>query len=124
MAIDEPPFDKLFQQEKPFTKFISTPVMSNLVLENIEFTIDEARFQIRDTVISDWAGTKIFDITQKYFEVLPYTPLDVIGINFNVTITFSAPEENANFQQLFLSKNSEITKIISKDKLCINIVKH
>jgi len=48
---DQPPFKELFAKNKPFTKFVSTPVFANLVLENIEFTVDEQRFMIRDRTI-------------------------------------------------------------------------
>ena len=122
VLMDDPPFDKLLQQEKPFTRFISTPVMSNLVMENIEFVVDEGRFQIRDTAVSEWSETKILDIAQKYFHVLPYTPLQIIGLNFNSTIMFSTPEEAANFQLLFLSKNNKIMQIICEDNITAGLV--
>ena len=117
VSVDEPPFDKLFKQEKPFTKFVSTPVVSNLVLGNIEFVIDSGRFQIRDNVVSEWTETRIFNIAKKYFEVLSYTPLKTVGFNFNVTITFESPEQGESFQELFLPKESKIVAIISKKKI-------
>lgn len=119
---DEPPFDKLFQQEKPFTRFISTPVVSNLVLGNIEITVDEARFQIRDIAVSNWTETKIFDIAKKYFKVLPHTPLNAVGINLSSTITFTTNKETADFQQFLLPKNSGILKVISADNISANLV--
>ena len=122
VPIDKPPFDILFQQDKPFTRFISTPVLSNLVLENIEFIIEQGRFQIRDVAVSEWAKTKVMDITKRYFNVLRYTPLKVIGINFNATISFSGLEEVVNFQKLFLSENAKVTSIISKDNITAGLV--
>jgi len=122
IPIDEPPFDELLKQEKPFTKFVSTPVLANLVLENIEFIIDESRFQIQDIAISKWTGTKILNIAEKYFDTLPYTPLKIVGINFNVAITFDNPKENLNFQELVLSEGSKIKGIISKDNITADLV--
>ena len=122
VPVDESPFDKLFQREKPLTKFLSTPVVSNLVLENIDFLVDEQRFQIRDTVISEWTETKIFEIATKYFAVLRYTPMKVVGFNFNATIAFESPKETTNFQELFLDKNSGILSLISKDNIDASLV--
>lgn len=119
---DKPPFDKLFQQEEPFTRFVSTPVLSELLLENIQFIIEGGRFKIRDVDISEWAETKVLDIARKYFEVLHYTPLTVVGVNLNATITFGTPEESVNFQQLFLSENSKVLEIISKDNVDADLV--
>ena len=122
LPVDEPPFDKLFQQEKPFTNFVSTPILSELVLENIQFIVEVSRFQIRDSAVSEWTETKVLDIARKYFEVLPYTPLTVVGINLNVMITFVTPEESVNFQQMFLPENSKVLEIISKNNIAADLV--
>jgi len=119
---DEPPFDKLFQQEKPFTSFISTPIVSDLVLENIQFIVEVGRFQIRDMAISEWTETRVLDIAIKYFEVLPYTPLKIVGVNLNATITFGTPQETQNFQHIFLPENSKVVGIISKDNIVADLV--
>lgn len=117
VPLDQHPFDTLFQQKKPFSKFVSTPVLSNLVLDTIEFIIDEQRFQIRDRSVTEWSDTKILSIAQRYFEVLKYTPLKVVGINLNSKITFSTPREEETFQSLFLPQNSKIVQILSKDNI-------
>ena len=119
---DEPPFNELFQQEKPFTKFISTPVFSNLVLGPIEFIVDEQRFQIRDTSINNWTDTKILYIAQNYYDTLRYTPLKMVGINFNSEITFATSKESMSFQQLFLPESSQVLGIISNSDISANIV--
>lgn len=117
VPIDQPPFDTLFQQKKPFSKFISTPVLSNLVLDTIEFIIDEQRFQIRDKSVTDWVDTKILYIAQRYFEILKYTPLKVVGINMNSKITFSTSKEEERFQRLFLMQESKIVQVLSKNNI-------
>jgi len=120
IPIDEAPFDQLFRQEKPVKKYISLPGLANLVLGNIELVIDEGRFQVRETAISEWIDTKIIDIAKRYFEVLSYTPLKMIGLNFNSTIVFDTPEEAENCQQLCLPKDSKLAKIISRDNINIS----
>jgi len=122
VPIDQPPFNTLFQQKKPFSKFISTPVLSNLVLDTIEFIIDEQRFQIRDKSVADWIDTKILHIAQKYFEILKYTPLKVVGINMNSKITFSTSKEEETFQSLFLMQESKIVQVLSKSNILASTV--
>lgn len=94
-------------------KFISVPGLANLLVANIEFLVDEQRFQIRDTKVSEWAETKILSIADKYFQVLPYTPLKLVGVNFNSTITFATSEEARDFQELFFSRNNQLAQIIT-----------
>ena len=120
IPIDEAPFDQLFRQEKPVKKYISLPGLANLVLGNIELVIDESRFQVRETAISEWVDTKIINIAKKYFEVLPYTPLKMVGLNFNSTIVFNTTEDAESCQQLCLPKDSQLAKIISRDNLNIS----
>jgi len=117
ISIDEPPFSELFRQKEPEIKFVSVPGLTNLALGNIEFLIDLGRFQVRDTAVSEWAETKVVDIARKYFEVLRYTPLKMVGFNFNSTVVFGDSVEAASFQRSFLPEDSPIQKIISKDIL-------
>jgi hypothetical protein len=122
ISTDEPPFDKLFQQEKAVKKFLSVPGFTNLVLGNIEFIVDETRFQIREDGISGWTETKIIDIAKKYFEVLRYTPLNLVGINLNSIITFDTSEEAHNCQKLCLPEDSQLARIISNDNIIASSV--
>jgi len=122
IPVKEPPFDELLKQEKPMKKFVSIPGLANLALGNIEFVIDEGRFQIRETAISEWVETKIIDIAKKYFEVLPYTPLKLVGINLNSTIAFDTLEETVNCQQLCLPKGSQLERIISRNNITASLV--
>jgi len=122
IPVNQPPFDELLKQEKPVKKFVSVPGFANLVLDNIEFIVDESRFQIREKGISEWSDTKILEIAKKYFEVLRYTPLKLVGLNLNSIITFGSSKEATSFQELFLSENSRIVGIIGKDKIAASIV--
>jgi hypothetical protein len=114
---NDPPFDKLLKPGAAPDKFISVPGLANLIVENIEFLVDGQRFQIRDTKISEWNESKILYIAKKYFQVLPYTPLKLVGVNFNSTITFATSEESENFQELFFPRNSRVARIISKQSI-------
>lgn len=122
IPVKEPPFDELLKQEKPVKKFVSVPGFANLVLENIEFIVDERRFQIREKDLSEWTDTRILEIAKKYFEVLRYTPLKLVGVNLNSTITFKTTEEAGKFQELFLSKDGRLAQIISMDNVTASIV--
>lgn len=117
IAVDEPPFDDILKQEKPTTKFVSVPGFTNLVLGNIAFIVDEQRFQIRDGAIREWTETKILDIAKKYYEVLQYTPLKLVGMNLNSTISFGTPEEAMNCQELCLPQDSPLARLISRDSI-------
>jgi hypothetical protein len=115
ISINDPPFDKLLKQGAAPDTFISVPgLVANLVVANIEIFVDQQRLQIRDTKVSEWSETKILDIASKYFQVLPYTPLKLVGVNFNSTIMFDTSKEAQDFQELFFPRNSPLAQIISK----------
>lgn len=122
MSKDEPFFVELCKAGKKFTKFLSTPPFTNLVLGPIDFIIDEQRFQIRDNSGTNWKNTITFDIAQKYFNVLHHTPLKMVGINLNYKINFENPKEANIFQQLFLSNNSKVIGIIGKSNIEASVV--
>lgn len=113
IPLDEPPFDRILQQEPPFTRFVSTPPFTNLVLGTIEFTVEINRFQVRDNSVVKWTDTRILDIVKQYFKVLRHTPINVVGINLNSTLSFDTPEEAANLQKLFLAEDSPIIGLVS-----------
>lgn len=122
VPVNEAPFDELFKQEKPFSKFISTPPFTNLALGPIEFIVDEQRFQLREYPITEWAEARIIRIMQNYFGVLKYTPLTMIGINLNSTISFASTEETETFQELFLPKASKVLEFLPKDRIDASMV--
>ena len=122
VSIDNEPYKSLIKGEKPFSKFISTPPFSNLVIGPLEFVVEEQRFQVRETGISDWNGTIVFDVATRYFEVLQYTPIRLAGINFNGTISFGDLDEAIRFQELFFPKSCELSEILSDEKVSANSV--
>jgi len=108
---DKEPFRTFFAREKQFDRFVSTPVFSNLLLGPIEFVIDEQRFQVQDKAIDQWPKSLIFQIAQRYFEVLPHTPLRLVGVNLAAKILFASPDEDRKFQGLFLPNNAKLLEI-------------
>ncbi|MBN2018706.1 MAG: hypothetical protein JW749_00600 [Sedimentisphaerales bacterium] len=117
VPLDEPPFKELFAKKEPFSKFVSTPVFTNLALGPIEFIVDQERFQITDTAINEWRDTCIIQISEKYFSVLCHTPIRIVGINMVVKLTFSNPEEDSIFQELFFPKESPVFKAIANQNI-------
>jgi hypothetical protein len=122
IEVEKPPFDELVKQDKPPVKFISVPSFTNLVIGKISFIVDEQRFIIREDGIQEWSETKILDIADKYFRVLPYTPLKVVGINFNSLVTFDTPEEAKRCQELCLGEDSKLAKIVGQDNILTSCV--
>jgi len=106
---NEPPFKSLLEQKKPFTKYISTPVLANLCFDTIEFIVEETRFQVVEKNLSEWTNTKVMDITQKYFDVLHYTPVKVVGFNLTTTLSFEGVD---SIHSMFLPTGSKILDII------------
>jgi len=115
LPLDQQPFKKLFAQEQPFSKFVSTPVLTNLVMDTIEFLVDPERFQITDKAIDRWSDSRIIDIGRKYFDVLHHTPLKLVGTNMTAKVEFSDPQESRRFQELFLPASAAVLKIVDRD---------
>ncbi len=122
LPVDEEPFRSILSQAKPQIEFVSVPGFVRLVVGNIEFIVNADRFQIKEAAISKWAETKIVKISEKYFEILRYTPLKIVGFNLNSTIIFDNTEMSQNFQNLFLPQNAPILKIINKGEIAAGVV--
>ena len=75
-----------FSKELELKKGQTTPVVSKLDYENILFNMDLGRFQVLEKGIQDTKNVKILKYLLKYFEILKYTPIYIMGINFNSTI--------------------------------------
>ena len=122
LPLEEESPGRLPDQEKDVKKFVSVPGFANLALENIEFIVDEGRFQITEKDLSEWTETKILEIAKRYFKVLPYTPLKVVGVNLNSTVSFKTSDEACRFQELLLPKDGRLAKILSADTVTASIV--
>lgn len=117
LPVDREPFPALLARENPYDEFVSVPGLTKLVIGDIEFVVTPERFAIRQLGIGDWSDNIIGDMAIKYFEVLPYTPLSVIGINLYSIITFKAPGEQQAFQNLYFNESNNIIKMLGSPKI-------
>lgn len=63
-----------------------TPVLSDIKSGNIEFLMELNRFQILVRNLSDFNNQFPLETMLCYLEILKYTPLSLLGINFNYTL--------------------------------------
>lgn len=95
-----------------FKDFISTPPFVRLDLGTIEFIVQQERYQIKESPITQWSETKITSITKAYFNILPHTPIRAVGINMNLKIQFDNVDEAQSFNQLIIPGDSHLIQII------------
>ena len=65
----------------------TTPVISEIRFGNIHFLMELNKFQIDMQKVSDFGEKYPLDIMTKYLEVLQYTPIKLLGINFNYKLS-------------------------------------
>lgn len=102
LPVKDEPFKSILTKEdsKPFTEFISTPVLATIMYGSISIVIEENRYQIKDGNYGDPTSSSIIQITRRYFgEVLKYTPLTLGGINLNGIITFIDEKDEQRFDE-------------------------
>lgn len=63
-----------------------TPVVSKLDFEDVIFVLELEKFQIVEKNIENLFNIKILGYLSKYLKTLEYTPIYVMGINFNSSI--------------------------------------
>lgn len=102
LPIKKEPFKSLVKtankDEKPFTEFLSTAVVTSLTYKWISITIDPNRYSIKDSKFILPSRSPIILITKKYFgEILRYTPFKFGGINFSGRINFKNDDDEKNF---------------------------
>jgi hypothetical protein len=64
----------------------TTPVVSSLDFNNVSFIMELEKFQIMEKDPSDFGSTSIVKLIFNYLELLAFTPVFVVGLNFNVDI--------------------------------------
>jgi hypothetical protein len=106
----EPGFE-IMNQPKKFKDFLSTPPFARLDLGTIEFIVQQDRYQIKESQISQWSNTRIIRITRAYFTVLPHTPIRVVGLNMNIKIQFNNQNEADTFNRLIIPANSPLPQL-------------
>jgi hypothetical protein len=107
----EPGFE-ILNQPKKCKDFLSTPPFARLDFGTVEFIIQQERYQIKESPITQWVDNKIVRITKAYFGVLPHTPIRVVGINMNLKIQFDNNDEANSFNQLIIPGDSQLIQII------------
>lgn len=97
---DEEPFKSYLSKEKPYSEFISTPVLTSIKYGHISIVVEENRYQIRDSKFSNLATSPVVGITRKYFgEHLRYTPCNLCGVNFNSVLSFEDKSDEERFDE-------------------------
>lgn len=61
----------------------TTPVVSELVFGHTQFLMELSKFQVMVKDIDNFSELFPLDIAIKYLEVLEYTPLQMLGVNFS-----------------------------------------
>lgn len=115
------------RDSEPFNKqtdFLSTPPFSTIQFGPVEILVEEHKFQIREKGLTTWDETQIFDIAKKYYGVLKYTPIKVVGLNFHCLLTFDNSEEADSFHKLLLPNTSQILQVIPDSDIDISLKLH
>lgn len=117
LPVDSEPFSTLLARKEPCDEIVSVLGLTKLVIGDIEFVVTPDRFAIRQLKIDNWSDNVIGDIAIKYFKVLPYTPLSVVGINLNSTIAFKTLIKQQAFQNLYFNENNDIIKMLGSPNI-------
>ncbi len=104
LPVDTEPFISLLtnadEEKKPFTAFLSTPVVTTLSYDYISIIVEENRFQIKDDKFRIPSKSPIIFVIKKYFgELLRFTPFQVGGINFSGKLKFQDKKDEAYFDE-------------------------
>ena len=81
--------NKVFLEENNIIKFEEepkvnfTPIVCTIDYRNLKIIVDLGRFQIVENNIKDFESNSILNFVYNYLEVLKYTPINIMGINFN-----------------------------------------
>lgn len=121
---DKEPFRTLFSKKDtpPFSDFISTPVLATIKYDNIQFVVEDNKFQIIDNKFNDPTKSLIIPIAKKYFgERLCYTPLKKGGVNFNGIIEFESKQDEELFDREVGISREDLIKKIGEERLTIGM---
>lgn len=94
---------ELTEQSPPFI-----PVVKNLQFERVLITVDLGRLEIKETNVRDDLETRVLEIFDSFYQVLPYTPLTAVGVNINCNLMFENSEEREYLEKKVASPESYI----------------
>lgn len=115
----------LFLKEKCAFKNKSTPkgkttsVATQINYDNISFLMGIERFEIKESNRSNFNETIIIKLMDKYLKVLGYTPVCVLGVNFNVEIENAQDKVISN-----LNDKKKLSKVLKTDELLYTLTTH
>lgn len=98
-------------KEEPKVKF--TPIVCAIDYRNLKIIVDLERFQIVENNIEDFESNSILSFVYNYLEVLKYTPINIIGVNFNFNINIG------NLNEIYSSKMHKKINESFNAKSCI-----
>ncbi|MCD6264464.1 MAG: hypothetical protein J7K02_00625 [Deltaproteobacteria bacterium] len=95
------------------------PVIKHLKFQELEFTVELNRLEIKDTIIGETLETEVLNIFEIYYQKLPYTPLMAVGININCDLI---PKDNIEFQTVEkkISNPNSYLDFFESDQVLVN----
>jgi len=120
LPLNKEPFKSLIKEankdKKPFTRFLSSPVVTSLTYKWISIIIDPNRYMIKDNKSIVASKSPIVLITKKYFgEILRYTPFKLGGMNFTGRINFNDADDEKNFDRKLGTDSEKFKSLIETD---------
>jgi len=70
------------------------PVSRLFNFNNLSIDLTTDRLQIREIIDRDINQTRVLDIFRSLYNILPYTPINILGININGTISFEESDDS------------------------------
>ena len=104
--------NNIYNLEKELAKPTITPVMVNLKYDNFDFFIELERFQITERNIREDFKIDVIKIIYNYLKVLKFTPISVVGINFESDIMI----DNSDMLINNLKNDEVIRKILNTEE--------
>ena len=86
----------------PFSTYFNTPPMTQLAYGPLIFTIEESKFVLSDSK-AGIEKSKIYRMADKYFDLLPHTPLTKVGFNVQGILTFKNTKEMKEFDSKYIN---------------------
>jgi hypothetical protein len=103
--------------ESPFKQYISTPLLTQIIYDNIKFTVEMQRFELstqQKNINSD-----IFNITKEYFSKLIHTPVTRLGFNIIGFIKFKSVEELEKFNKKWLNYSDSLVNLVGNKEISL-----
>lgn len=110
------PFKAKPNGDPPFSNYIATPVMTTITYEHLSILADASRFQITDYKLPPEKNLNN-EIAEKYFKILAYTPMRMVGFNLNGLLTYKDDSEQLEFEKHLGINHEALYKIMTVSKI-------